>query len=154
MENIVNLNNRSMTSVTENLSKIKIKKNQSFNSGDGRGTSDVKSSKLTKKTDYKAGNDERSKMRYLKWIVHGHVVVGCKRPELVIEENVYPEPEVKIKTLVKKQKLNKAYIIEGKCWDDTDDDMENKLSNLALMEKIDNVAESSRLKKVQTLTQS
>ena len=49
------------------------------------------------------------------------------------KDKVYLELEAKYEALLKKQQ-GKAYIAEGKSWDDTDDDVENEeFGNYALM---------------------
>ncbi|KAL8092799.1 hypothetical protein AgCh_034883 [Apium graveolens] len=76
---------------------------------------------------------------------------GDEKPKKVKKDKAYLESEVKYEALLKKQQ-RKAYIAEGKSWDDTDDEDENEdLGNYALMD-LEQEESSSSKSEVPTLT--
>ena len=62
----------------------------------------------------------------------GHFATECKRPKKAKKDKAYLELEAKYEALLKKQQ-GKAYIAEGKSWDDSDDDEDEEVGNYALM---------------------
>ncbi|KAL8126314.1 hypothetical protein AgCh_013558 [Apium graveolens] len=71
----------------------------------------------------------------------------CRKPKKVKKEKAYLELEAKYEAPIRKQQ-GKAYIAEGKSWDDSDNDDDEEVGNYALMDL--EQEESSSLKKAST----
>ncbi|KAL8115584.1 hypothetical protein AgCh_022181 [Apium graveolens] len=131
---------QSMAYLVRKVSNIKVKKpryfkgkGQSFNKdsswkGKGKYTSDSKNG-------YKTGYVDRSKIR---------------KPKKEKKEKAYLELKAKYEALLKKQQ-SKAYIAEGKSWDDSENDEDEKFGNYALM-ALEQGESSSSKSQVPTLT--
>ena len=63
----------------------------------------------------------------------GHFAIECRKPkQMKGQRESYNEPKKKYEALLKK-KHDKAYITEGKSWDDSDNEDTEEFGNLALM---------------------
>ncbi|KAL8119911.1 hypothetical protein AgCh_017145 [Apium graveolens] len=78
--------------------------------------------------DRKFSNIRVKKTRYFKC----HFVTECRKPKKAKKDKAYPELEAKYEILLKKQQ-SKAYIAEGKSWDDSENDEDEEFGNYALM---------------------
>ncbi|MGI4673518.1 zinc finger CCHC domain-containing protein, partial [Klebsiella pneumoniae] len=73
---------------------------------------------------------DRSKVRCFQCNELGHFANDCRKPKK--KDKAYLELEAKYEAL--KKQTSKAYIAEGRCWDDTDSDEEEvEICNFALM---------------------
>ena len=75
---------------------------------------------------------DKSKVRCYTCNDLGHFANECKKPRR--QDKEYLELKTRYEALLKKYESGKAYIAEGKCWDDSDNDEEEpELCNYALM---------------------
>ncbi|KAL8103584.1 hypothetical protein AgCh_027964 [Apium graveolens] len=122
---------QSMAYLERKISNIRVKKprffkgkGQSFNKdiswkGKGKYTSDSKNG-------YKTGFVDRSKIRCFNCDELGNFATECRKPKKEKKDKAYLELEAKYEDHMKKQQI-KAYIVEGKFWDDSDNDEDEKL---------------------------
>ncbi|TKW70165.1 MAG: hypothetical protein DI543_29215, partial [Bradyrhizobium icense] len=146
---------KSMAYLARKFSNIRVKKpryfkskGQSFNKesswkGKGKYTSD-------NKNGYKTGSVDRSNIRCFNCDELGHFATECMRPKKAKKDKAYLELEAKYEALLKKQQ-GKAYVAEGKSWDDSDNDEDEEVGNYALM-ALEQVDSSSSKSQVPTLT--
>ncbi|KAL8090750.1 hypothetical protein AgCh_039990 [Apium graveolens] len=80
----------------------------------------------------------------------GHFATECRKPKKAKKDKAYLELEEKYDALLKKQQ-GKAYIAEGKSWDDLDNDEDEEVGNYALM-ALEQGDSSSSKSQVPTLT--
>ncbi|KAL8124411.1 hypothetical protein AgCh_012163 [Apium graveolens] len=128
---------KSMAYLARKFSNIRVKKPRFFKSkgqffnkdsswkGKGKYTPDSK-------TGYKTGSVDRSKIRCFNCDELGHFATECRKPKKAKKDKAYLELEAMYDALLKKQQ-GKAYIAEGKCWDDSDNDEDEEVGNYALM---------------------
>ncbi|KAL8126037.1 hypothetical protein AgCh_013361 [Apium graveolens] len=109
-----------------------------------------KGSTLLSKTGYKTGFIDRSNIRCFNCDELGHFSTECRKPKKAKKDKAYLELEAKYDALLKKQQGN-AYIIEGKSWDDSDNDEDEEVGNYALM-ALEQGDSSSSKSQVPTLT--
>ncbi|KAL8110822.1 hypothetical protein AgCh_026529 [Apium graveolens] len=123
-------------------------KGQSFNKdsswkGKGKYTPDSK-------TGYKTGSVDRSKIRCFNCDELGYFATECRKPKKAKKDKAYLELEEKYDALLKKQQ-GKAYIAEGKSWDDSNNDEDEEVGNYTLM-ALEQGDSSSSKSQVPTLT--
>ena len=115
-----------MAYLARKFSNIRVKKPRFFK---GKGQSFNKDSSWKKKgkynsnskNDYKTGSVDRSKIRCFNYDELGHFATGCMKPKKAKKDKAYLELKAKYEALLKKQQ-SKAYIAEGKNWDDSEND--------------------------------
>ncbi|KAL8103457.1 hypothetical protein AgCh_027877 [Apium graveolens] len=146
---------KSMAYLARKFSNIRVKKprifkskGQSFNKdsswkGKGKYT-------LDSKTGYKTRSFDRSNIRCFNCDELGHFATECRKPKKAKKDKAYLELEAKYDALLKKQQ-GKAYIADGKSWDDSDNDEDEEVGNYALMALKQGDSSSSK-SQVPTLT--
>ncbi|KAL8132115.1 hypothetical protein AgCh_007858 [Apium graveolens] len=80
----------------------------------------------------------------------GHFATECRKPNKVKKDKAYLELEEKYEALLRKQQ-GKAYIAEGRSWDDSDNDDDEEVRNYARM-ALEQGESSSSKTQVPTLT--
>ncbi|KAL8108733.1 hypothetical protein AgCh_024994 [Apium graveolens] len=80
----------------------------------------------------------------------GHFATECRIPKKAKKDKAYLELKAKCEANLKKQQ-SKAYIAEGKSWDDSDNDEDEEVTNYALM-ALEQGESSSSKSQVPTLT--
>ncbi|KAL8155394.1 hypothetical protein AgCh_000686 [Apium graveolens] len=75
---------------------------------------------------------DQSKIRCFNCDELGHFAIECRKPKKVKNDKAYLELEAKYEALLRKQQ-GKAYIAEGKSWDDSDNDDDEEVGNYTLM---------------------
>ncbi|KAL8092201.1 hypothetical protein AgCh_034479 [Apium graveolens] len=140
---------QSMAYLARKFSNISVKnpryfknKGQSFNKDNswkekGKYNSDSKNG-------YKTGYVDRSNVRCFNCDEQGHFATECKKPKKAKKDKAYLELEAKYEALLRKRK-NKAYIAEGKSWDDSGNDKDEEFGNFALMGLKQGESSSSKL---------
>ncbi|KAL8102972.1 hypothetical protein AgCh_027488 [Apium graveolens] len=128
---------KSMAYLARKFSNIRVKKPRFFKS---KGY----------KTGYKTGFVDRSNIRCFNCDELGHFATECRKPKKARKDKAYLELEAKYDALLKKQQ-GKAYITEGKSWDDSDNDEDEEVGNYALM-ALEQGDSSSSKSQVPTLT--
>ena len=127
------MENTSYAFMARKFQNIRFKRNQPFkprpqNHSFNKGKAPMKTNKNRFKTSYV----DRSSVRCYRCNDLGHFASECKKPKKKDKE--FLELEAKYEALLKKQTPGKAYIAEGKCWDDSDSDgEEQEFCNYALM---------------------
>ena len=146
---------KSMAYLARKFSNIRVKKPRFFKSkgqffnkdsswkGKGKYTPDSK-------TGYKTGYVDRSNIWCFNCDELGHFATECRKPKKAKKDKAYLELEAKYDALLKKQQ-GKAYIAEGKSWDDSDNDEDEEVGNYALM-ALEQGDSSSSKSQVPTLT--
>ena len=84
------------------------------------------------KNGYKIGSVDISKIRCFNCDEPGHFATECRKPKKAKKDKAYLEIEAKYEALLRKQQ-SKAYIAEGKSWDDFENDEDEEFGNYALM---------------------
>ena len=114
--------------------KFKSGSNYSGSSGSGfRGNRGGSSSGSYNKSGYKTWMVDRSKFKCYNCNEPEHFVTECRKTkQMKGQRESYDELKQKYVALLKK-KQGKAYIAEGKSWDDSDNDDIEEFGNLALM---------------------
>ncbi|XP_074323588.1 uncharacterized protein LOC141660501 [Apium graveolens] len=90
------------------------------------------------KSGYKTGLVDRSKFRCFNCNELGHFATECKKPKQQQgrRKDSYEELKEKYDALMKKHQ-GKSYLTEGRSWDDSDNNDEEEVSNLALLASSD-----------------
>ena len=128
---------QSMAYLARKFSNIRVKKTRYFK---GKGQSFIKDNswkgkgKYTSdsKNGYNTESVDRSKIRCFNCDKLDHFAIECRKPKKAKKDKAYLELEGKYEALLKKQQ-SKAYITEGKSWDDSENDKDEELGNYALM---------------------
>ena len=96
-----------------------------------------------KKGGYKFGLVNKSKIICYNDSELAHFATECEKPKQPRKgERDYEELKSKYDALMRKQQM-KAYVAEGKCWDDSDEDDDEEYGKYALMAYSDEGASSS-----------
>ena len=134
LEEVDDLEKQSMAYIARKFSNIRFKKNKAFKPRQYTCTSSNNTgSKAPYKGGYKTGYVHISKIRCYNCNNLGHFSNECKKSKQVKNDKDYLKLEAMYQALLKKRQ-EKAYISEGKCWDDSDNDEKStKYANLALM---------------------
>ena len=144
-EELEQLENKTMAYMAEKFKNLKFKRNPKYkfksgssyngSSGSGfKGNRGGSSSGSYNKSGYKTEMVDRSKFKCYNYNEPGHFATECRKPNQVKgQRESYDELKRKYDALVKKHQ-GRAYITEGKSWDDSNNDDEETFGNLALME--------------------
>ena len=156
LEELDQMENKSYAYMVRRYPNIRIKRNRSFRQrprNENQGVFNKGKSTYTRSgsgSGYKTGSVDRAKIRCFNCQELGHFSTECKKPKQIKKDEAYLELKAKYEALLKKQN-SKAFIAEGKCWDDSSDEEIQEYGNLALMAK-SNEAESSSSSQVPILT--
>ena len=139
MEELEQLENKTMAYMAEKFKNLRFRRNPKykFKSGSSdsefRGNRGGSSSRSFNKYVYKTGMVDRSKFKCYNCNEAEHFAIEFRKPKQMIgQRESYDELKQKYEALLKK-KQGKAYIAEGKSWDDSDNDDTEEFGNLALM---------------------
>ena len=144
MEELEQLENKTMAYMAGKFKNLKFRRNPKYkfksgsnyngSSGSGfRGNRGGTSSGSYNKSGYKTWMVYRSKFKCYNSNEPGYFAMECQKPKKMKgQRESYDELKQKYEALLKKQH-RKAYIAEGKSWDDTDNDDTEEFGNLALM---------------------
>ena len=144
MEELEQLENKTMVYVAGKFKNLRFRRNPKYkfksgsnysgSSGSGfRGNRGGSSLGSYNKSGYKTGMVDRSKFKCYNCNEPGHFATKYWKPKQARgQREYYDELKQKYEALMKKQQ-GKAYIAEGKSWDDCDNDNTEKYGNIALM---------------------
>ena len=143
MEELEQLEDESMALIVKNFGKFRFRRNPNFRfkSTPNRFQKGGSSNSNSPRGGYKSGTVDKSKILCYNCNELGHYATECKKPKQAKRRDTYEELEQKYNALLKKQS-GRAYIAEGKSWDDSDNDDEES-GNLALMASSD-IASTSK----------
>ncbi|KAL8132411.1 hypothetical protein AgCh_008060 [Apium graveolens] len=143
-EELEQLEDKSMAYMAAKFSHVRFRRKPNYKprSSSGRFQKGSYSSGSSSRGGYKSSWIDKSKTRCYNCNELGHFTSDCRKPKAVKSNDSYEKKEtyedLKRKNEKLKQKLNayvvkekgRAYIAEGKSWDDTDSDEEKKLYNV------------------------
>ena len=165
LEELNQLEDESMTYMASRFKHVRFRKNNNYKSKPLAGKFQKGSypSGSGSRGGYKSNWVDRSKTRCYNCNELGHFATDCRKPKQAKDRKESYEKRESYEDLKKqneklKQKMNamvakqkgRAYIAEGKNWDDTDSEDEEEFVNLALM--ADSTEESTEQPQVPTLT--
>ena len=119
LEELEQLEDESMALIVKKFGNFRFRRNSNFNRFQRSGSSTSNSSR----GGYKTGMVDRSKIRCFNCNEMGHFSTECKKPRQ-FKNTSYDVSQ--------KKKTGKAYLAEGKSWDDSESEDE-EVGNLALM---------------------
>ena len=156
MEELEQLENNTMAYMAEKFKNLRFRKNPKYkfksgssysgSSGSGlKGNRSGASSRSYSKSGHKRGMVDRSKFKCYNYNEPGHFTIECRKPKKARgKRESYEELKEKYDPLVKKRQ-GKAYIAEGKSWDNSDNDDNKEFGNLALMVSFISTVEMSNI---------
>ena len=123
-----------MALIVKRFGKFRFKRNPNFKfkSNVNRFQRGGSSTSNSSRRGYKTGMVDRSKIRCFNCNEMGHFATECKKPRQ-FKNTSYDVSQ--------KKKIGKAYLAEGKIWDDSESEDE-EVGNLALMAILDNPSSS------------
>ena len=166
MEELEQLENKTMAYMAGKFKNLRFRRNPKYkfksgsnfsgSSGSGfRGNRGGSSSGSFNRSGYKSGMVDRSKFKCYNCNEPGHFASECReRKQAKGQRETYDELKQKYEALLRKQQ-GKAYIAEGKSWDDSDNDDTEEYGNLALMaDSTESTPTSSKVSLLSTVEMS